>query len=77
MSQISPTYTIIIPLKEINDYVRETVSYVQALDSIDWELIIVPNNDDINEWKNEKRISLISSGRVGPADKRDQSRKNC
>ncbi len=75
MSQISPTYTIIIPLKEINDYVRETVSYVQALDSIDWELIIVPNNDDINEWENEKRISLISSGRVGPADKRDQAAK--
>jgi GT2 family glycosyltransferase len=39
----------------------------------DWELIIVPNNADQNEWEDDKRVSLIPSGRVGPADKRDQA----
>ena len=70
-----PRFSIIIPVKEINDYVRETVPYIQTLDSEDWELIIVPNDPDLNEWESDKRISLFSSGRVGPADKRDQAAK--
>ena len=32
----SPRFSIIIPVKEINDYVRETVPYIQALDSDNW-----------------------------------------
>ena len=68
-----PRFSIIIPVKEINDYVRETVPYIQALDSGNWELIIVPNGPDQNEWELDQRISLNSSGRVGPADKRDQA----
>jgi glycosyltransferase involved in cell wall biosynthesis len=70
-----PRFSIIIPVKEINGYVRETVPYIQALDSDNWELIIVPNESDKNEWLSDKRVSLISSGRVGPADKRDQAAK--
>ena len=68
-----PRFSIIIPVKEINDYVRETVPYIQALDSDNWELIIIPNGPDQNEWELDQRISLNSSGRVGPADKRDQA----
>ena len=68
-----PRFSIIIPVKEINDYVRETVPYIQALDSDNWELIIIPNGPDHNEWELDQRISLNSSGRVGPADKRDQA----
>jgi len=70
-----PRFSIIIPVKEINDYVRETVPYIQTLDLENWELIIVPNGPDQNEWESDKRISLFSSGRVGPADKRDQAAK--
>jgi len=73
--EIQTKFSIIIPLKEVNDYVRETVPYIQSLDLGDWELIIIPNNAEQNEWENDKRISLISSGRVGPADKRDQAAK--
>jgi glycosyltransferase involved in cell wall biosynthesis len=68
-----PKFSIVIPVKEVNDYVRETVPYIQSLDLNDWELIIVPNNADQNEWEDDKRVSLIPSGRVGPADKRDQA----
>ena len=70
-----PRFSIIIPVKEVNDYVRETVPYIQALDLDIWELIIVPNNTDQNEWKDDKRVSFIASGRVGPADKRDLAAK--
>jgi glycosyltransferase involved in cell wall biosynthesis len=63
-------FSIIIPVKAINDYVRETVPYIQALDSNEWELIILPNEKDLDEWS-DARIKIIPSGRVGPAAKRD------
>ncbi len=66
-----PKFSIIIPVKSINDYVRETVPYIQALTVHEWELFIIPNNVEKSEWINDERISIIESGRVGPADKRD------
>ena len=65
-----PYFTIIIPVRAINDYVRETVPHIQSLLSDDWELIILPNEADKDEW-HDSRIKLIPSGRVGPAKKRD------
>jgi GT2 family glycosyltransferase len=70
-----PRFSIIIPVKEVNDYVRETVPHIQALNMDNWELIIVPNNPEKNEWEFDQRISQVSSGRVGPADKRDLAAK--
>lgn len=64
-------FSIIIPVKSINDYVRETVPYVQALTSFEWELFIIPNNMENNEWQEDGRVTILDSGRVGPADKRD------
>jgi len=66
-----PKFSIIIPVKSINDYIRETVCYIQALKSYEWELFIIPNNVEKNEWSEDKRITVIGSGRLGPADKRD------
>ena len=66
-----PTFSIIIPLKELNEYVRETVPYIFGLDYSDWELFIVTNDEQASEWPEEPRIKMISSGRVGPAEKRD------
>ncbi|BEI40373.1 glycosyltransferase [Polynucleobacter sp. HIN9] len=63
-------FSIIIPVKAINDYVRETVPYVQSLDGNNWELLILPNEADQDEWC-DNRIKLIPSGQVGPAAKRD------
>ena len=71
----SSSFSIIIPVKAVNDYVRETIPYIQALDNEDWELIIVPNEDDPNEWASDKRIKFLRSGRVGPAEKRDLASK--
>ena len=41
-----PRFSIIIPVKAINDYVRETVPYIQQLAYQSWELIILPNEAD-------------------------------
>ncbi|MBT8579354.1 glycosyltransferase [Polynucleobacter paneuropaeus] len=63
-------YSIIIPVKELNDYIRETVPHIQSLSSNNWELLIIPNESSDNEWVDE-RIKIAASGRVGPAAKRD------
>ena len=63
-------FSIIIPVKAINDYVRETVPHIQALLRSDWELIILPNEPDPDEW-HDQRIRIVASGMVGPAKKRD------
>lgn len=67
-------FSIIIPVVAINDYIRETVPYIQSLDRGEWELIILPNESKGNEWHDE-RIRIIESGKVGPADKRDLGAK--
>lgn len=67
---MTPCFSIIIPVKAINDYVRETVPYIQHLTHESWELIILPNEADMDEWGDE-RIRIVPSGRVGPAKKRD------
>ena len=64
-------FSIIIPVKSINNYVRETVPHIQALTDHKWELFIIPNSIEENEWADDKRITLLESGKVGPAQKRD------
>jgi len=68
-------FSIIIPVKEINDYIKETVTYIQNLTISTWELIVIPNNSEPNLWQQDKRITILPSGRVGPADKRDLGAK--
>jgi len=68
---VAPRFSIIIPVKAINDYVRETVPHILNLANQDWELMIIPNEAEASEWE-DPRISVIASGPVGPAKKRDQ-----
>jgi GT2 family glycosyltransferase len=75
MDDIVPEFSIIIPIKELNDYLRETVPRIQSLRFTNWELLIVTNESQESEWGWESRIRLLSSGRVGPAEKRDLAAK--
>ena len=65
-------FTLIIPVKKINQYVDETVKYIKKQDYKNWELIIVENFRSL-KTKNykSKKIKIIFSGRVGPGKKRD------
>ncbi|MBU3610985.1 glycosyltransferase [Polynucleobacter wuianus] len=68
---IDPLFSIIIPVKEINDYVKETIGKIQELDESCWEVLLLPNEDAENLWALDRRITIRPTGRVGPADKRD------
>lgn len=63
-------FSILIPVKSINDYVRETVPHIQNLSTNNWEVFVLPNNDEPDEW-NDTRIKVVPTGRVGPGAKRD------
>ena len=58
----------------MNGYVRETVSYILRLKEAAWELLIVPNEETPSE-RNDPRVRLVPSGRVGPGAKRDLAAK--
>ena len=64
------SYSIIIPVKEINDYVRQTVEHIRGLRTDRWEVCILMNDECEDEWQDSK-ISLVDTGRLGPARKRD------
>src|SRR3989344_2331752 len=88
--------SIIIPVKKINDYIRESVPKILELDYPDFEIIIVPDDTTSVSRQNasllslrgapthwgrgrrsnptltqSKKIRIIPSGPVGPAEKRD------
>lgn len=63
-------YTIIIPVKAINAYIRETIPHILRFDNDTWDIIILPNEAEVDEWQDE-RIRIIPTGKVSPARKRD------
>lgn len=60
--------SIIIPVKEINDYIRESIPYILALDYRDYEVIILP---DFDTGESFPKTRVIPTGAIGPAEKRD------
>lgn len=62
--------SIIIPVREINDYIREAMEHYSKLEYDDYEILIFPDCES-NETFPKTRI--IPSGQVGPAEKRDMS----
>ena len=66
-------FSIIIPVKEINDYLRESIPHLLALDYKDYEVLILPNEKppSLESVFVDERVKIIASGAVSPAVKRD------
>lgn len=62
--------SIIIPVKEINDYIRQAMEYYAKLDYDNFEILIFPDHSSDEEFPHTR---IIPSGEVGPADKRDMA----
>ena len=70
-------YSIIIPVKEINEYVLESILHILDLNYLEYEIIVLPNKmpkKNVSSILKEARI--ISTGKVSPATKRDIGAKN-
>jgi cellulose synthase/poly-beta-1,6-N-acetylglucosamine synthase-like glycosyltransferase len=71
-----PKVSIVIPATQINQYLLESIPYLDSLDYPDYEVIILPDqinllkkNNFLKKWG--KRIQLIPTSKKGPAEKRD------
>ena len=60
--------TVIIPVKKINNYVRETIPHLLALDYTDFDIIIFP---DVPADESFPKTTIVATGSMGPAEKRD------
>jgi cellulose synthase/poly-beta-1,6-N-acetylglucosamine synthase-like glycosyltransferase len=63
-------YSFIIPVKEMNDYVRGAVSRILSLSENNFEIIIYPDVATEEIWEKTRQIA---SGPIGPAQKRNMA----
>ncbi|MDC0456636.1 glycosyltransferase [Alphaproteobacteria bacterium] len=67
-------FSIIIPVKEINEYILKNLSIIENLDYQNYEIIVLPNKIDSyckKLIKKYKKLRVVETGKVGPGDKRD------
>jgi GT2 family glycosyltransferase len=67
-------FSVIIPVKAINSYVRKSIPLVLSIDYEAFEVIILPNErpqDEQLAWINDPRLTIVPTGPVSPAIKRD------
>lgn len=68
-----PKFSIIIPVKKINDYIRESIPYIKNLEYEQFEVLILPDELDKIDFQ---KAQIIPTGTVGPAIKRDLGSKH-
>jgi len=68
-------FSIIIPVRSINDHLKENIEYLKQLKYDDFEVIIVTDNPE-QYYFNDARFILLSSGSVGPGEKRNIGANN-
>jgi GT2 family glycosyltransferase len=66
-------YSFIIPVKAINDYIREAVPKILAIARDDYEIIIYPDEINAEIWPQTRQIA---TGHCGPATKRSLAIKD-
>ncbi len=64
--------SIIIPVREVNDYIREAMEYYSRIEYDNFEILIFPDYESTEKFP---KTRIIPSGEVGPAEKRDLSLK--
>jgi GT2 family glycosyltransferase len=71
-------FSVIIPVKEINDYIRESVPKILEMYYQNYEIIILPNELPAytEDLLKNKKIKILSTGKVSPAVKRDIGAKH-
>ena len=63
-----PFISIIIPVKGDNPYLEECITHCSKLDYPEYEIIVLPDEEISQRWED---VRVVSTGPVGPAEKRD------
>ncbi|HLM84459.1 MAG TPA: glycosyltransferase [Candidatus Bathyarchaeia archaeon] len=61
-------YSFVIPVKEINHYIRQSIPVIAQFDRKDFEILVYPDQKTAESWPKTRQIP---SGPVGPAKKRN------
>jgi glycosyltransferase involved in cell wall biosynthesis len=61
-------YTFVIPVKHINDYIRQSIPRILEAKRNDFEILVYPDETTPDTWL---RTRQIASGSIGPAQKRN------
>lgn len=65
-------FSIIVPLSKPNKFMEECIEHCLAQTENDFEMIILPDEDfSLPTLLRDKRITIIPTGKTGPAEKRD------
>jgi cellulose synthase/poly-beta-1,6-N-acetylglucosamine synthase-like glycosyltransferase len=67
-SYLNKMVSILIPVIQINDYVREAIPHFLNLDYPHFEIIILPDSEGKEVFP---KVRIIPTGKIGPAAKRD------
>jgi cellulose synthase/poly-beta-1,6-N-acetylglucosamine synthase-like glycosyltransferase len=62
--------SIVIPVVEINDYIRESISRILAMNYKNFEILIFSDEESGEVFQ---KTRIIATGKIGPAEKRDLS----
>jgi len=72
MININPFISIIVPVKDNNPYLEECISHCKKLDYSSYEIMILPDNSLPTNWED---VKVVSTGPIGPPEKRDKGIK--
>jgi len=75
MRKQSILISIIIPLPGFNNYIRESIRHYEKLNEKGFEIIILPDFKEEETLSKKLKTTIIPSGKVGPAEKRDLGAK--
>lgn len=67
-------FSIIIPVKEINDYVRKNLSIIESFKNNTIEVILLPNFSTREDSRLSKKyifLKILHTGKISPGKKRD------
>ena len=63
-------FSIVIPVRTVNDFLKENILYLKKLDHSSFEVIIVTDAPESYPYS-DPRFKIIFSGSVGPGEKRN------
>lgn len=66
-------FSIIIPVTRVNEHLKECIEHCLKLDYPDFEIIVLPDSEEKLDYPKTK---ILSTGPMGPSDKRDMGAKH-
>src|SRR5689334_8451027 len=68
-----PPVTVIIPVRRVNDFVRELVPQLLGLDYPGLKVMVLPDVASAGDGlREDARLHVVPTGSIGPGEKRDR-----